>query len=806
MSRRLKAEELRATCDPAALPFRSTAELAPLRGLIGQERALDATTFGIGMRRAGYNLFVLGLPATGKTTSMRRLLHTAAAPGPTPSDWCYVHNFADPYRPCALEVPAGRGRQLRDEMARLVEECKARLPRLFEGEEFERQKSEIMETLARRQDAEVGRLEEAARAAGFAVVRTPGGLAIAPAPAGEPLTHEQFHALPEATRRRLQEQSRPLEDRVEATLRQLRQNEREAQQAHARLVRDMAAAGTRQLVREVKETFQGLAAVQAYLNRVEEDLIAHAEEFRGEGDGRPALPFLPPLGAFLDRYRVNVLVDRGEAHGAPVIFEENPTHGNLLGRIEHRAHFGALVTDFTLIKAGALHRANGGYLLLEAKDVLRNFMAWESLKKALKSRSLRIEAPLAELQVVSTVSLAPEPIPLSVKVVLIGSPLLYYLLYALDEDFGELFKVKVDFDDSFPRTPETELLYARFVGGACQDEGLQPFAADGIARLVEHGSRIVEHKERLSARLGLLLDLVRESAYCAERDGHPFVTGADVMRAIAQKIRRVNLLEERMGRTISEGTLLLATRGEAVGQVNGISVISTGDHAFGRPCRITARAFSGEPGVVDIEREAKLGGRVHSKGVMILTGFLAGRYARERPLALSASIAFEQQYEEVEGDSAASAELYALLSSLAGIPLAQGIAVTGSVNQQGEIQPVGGINAKIEGFFDACRLHGLTGAQGVLIPEANVRHLMLREDVTAAVREEAFHVYAVRTVDEGLAVLSKREAGEPGPDGRYPEGSFNEGVRQALLRNVERLQALRSAPALATLPREEAQR
>jgi lon-related putative ATP-dependent protease len=800
MNHRLKAEELRAVCDPASLSFGSTAELEPLVGLIGQERALDATTFGIGMRHTGYNMFVLGLPATGKTTSMRRFLDAAAAQGPTPSDWCYVHNFTDPYRPCALEVPAGRGRRLRDEMAQLVEECKVRVPRLFEGEEFERQKAQIMETLARRQEAEIGRLDDAARAAGFIVVRSPGGLSIAPAPGGQPLTHEQFHALPEAARQRLQEQSRPLEAQVEGTLRELRQNEREAQRAHTQLVRDVVAAGTRQLVREVKEAFEGLAAVQAYLSRVEEDLIEHAEDLRGEANNRPALPFLPQPGAFLDRYRVNVLVDRSDAHGAPVVFERNPTHGNLLGRIEHRAHFGTLVTDFSLIKAGALHRANGGYLLLEAKDLLRNFMAWESLKKALKSRSLRIEEPLAELQVISTVSLAPEPIPLSVKVVLLGSPTLYYLLYALDEDFGELFKVKVDFDHAFPRTSETELLYARFVGGVCREEGLRPFAPDGVARLVEQGSRLVEHKERLSARLGLLLDLVRESAYCAGRDGHPLVTGADVGRAIAEKTRRVNLLEERVGRTISEGTLLLATEGDAVGQVNGISVVSTGDHAFGRPCRITARAFSGEPGVLDIEREAKLGGRIHSKGVMILTGFLAGRYAREQPLALSASIAFEQQYEEVEGDSASSAELYALLSSVAGIPLAQGIAVTGSVNQQGEIQPVGGINEKIEGFFDTCRRHGLTGAQGVLVPQANVRHLMLREDVVAAVRAESFHVYAVSTVDEGLTVLSRREAGEPRADGSYPEGSFNEAVRQALIQNVERLKAMRNAPALAAPP------
>ena len=787
MTRRLEVDELRATCDPTALPFRSTAELQPLRGLISQQRALDATSFGIGMKRPGYNLFVLGAPATGKTTSMRRLLDAAATGAPTASDWCYVHNFADAYRPCALELPTGRGRQLRDEMARLVEECKTRLPRVFESEAFEREKSRILEELGHHQSQDVSLLEEAARAVGFAVVRTPGSLGVVPTVDGQPLTHEQFLTLPETRQQRLRAHAEALDERVEATLRQLRQHERDAQQAHTKLVRDTAAAATRQLLAEVRETFKGLEAVQAYLGQVEEDLIAHAEELRGEPGGQP-LPFQPAPGAFLERYRVNVLVDRLDARGAPVVFEPNPTHTNLLGRIEHRAMFGALLTDFTLIRPGALHRANGGYLVLEAKDVLRNFMAWESLKKALKSRAVRIEPPLAELQTVNTVSLAPEAIPLAVKVVLIGSPMLYYLLYALDEDFGELFKVKVDFDDSFPRTEDNLLLYARVVAGACQEEGLPPFGADAVARLVEHGSRLVEHQARLSARLGLLLDLVRESAYCADRQGHPLVTGDDVARAIAQRRERVNLLEERVGRALSEGTLLLATDGEATGQVNGISVLSTGDHAFGRPCRITARAFCGEPGVVDIEREAKLGGRVHSKGVLILTGFLAGRYARERPLALAASIAFEQQYEEVEGDSASSAELFALLSSLAGIPLTQRLAVTGSVNQQGEIQPVGAINEKIEGFFDVCRQRGLAAGQGVLIPEANVRHLMLRDDVVAAVRDGTFHVHAARSVDEGLALLSGREAGVPDP-----EGSFNEAVQRALQDNVERLKAVHAA-------------
>jgi lon-related putative ATP-dependent protease len=792
MARRLKVEELRAVCDPSLLPFGSTAELLPLDGMIGQDRAVGATAFGIGMKHHGYNLFVLGPAATGKSRTMRRVLTRTAEAEPTPPDYCYVHNFDDPYRPTALELPAGRGRELRDEMARLAEDCTAKLPRFFEGEEFERQKARIFEDAGSRQQAEIERLEEGARAEGFVVARTPKGLAIAPAPRGEPLAPEEFAALPEPEREQIEARGRVLDERLDDALRQLRQIEREARAAYEKLVSEAAASTIRPLIREIRERFAGIASVARYLDQVEVDLIAHAADFRRLEDGKPMLPFLPPPGAFLDRYRINVLVDRSGARGSPVVVEQNPTHRNLLGRIDYHVHFGTLVTDFTLIKAGALHQANGGYLILEAKDVLRTFLAWEALKKALKSRSIRIEEPLEEFRQMSAMSLAPEPIPLATKVVLIGSPLFYYLLYALDEDFRELFKVKVDFDDSLPRTREFELLFARFIGSACQEESLPPFSPDGVAKLIEHGSRMVAHQKRLTSRLGELLDLIRESAFWAKERGHALVTAADVSHAVTQKIYRANLLEERLRRMIVEGTLLIATDGEAVGQVNGIAVLALGDHAFGRPSRITARTFSGEPGVMDIEREAKLGGPVHSKGVMILTGFLAGRYAREHPLALSASIAFEQHYEEVEGDSASSAELYALLSSLAGIPLAQGLAVTGSVNQQGEIQPVGGINEKIEGFFDVCRVQGLTGRQGVLIPEGNVRHLMLREDVVQAVREERFHVHAIATVDEGLERLSGRRAGERGPDGRFPEDSFNGAVEQALAANLGRLKELRA--------------
>ena len=751
---------------------------------------MSATMFGIAMRQRGYNLFVLGPPGTGKSTTMRRVLAEQAKQEAAPSDLCYVHNFADSYRPTAFQLPAGRGRELRDAMNGLVEECKVRLPRVFEGDEFERQKSRIMEGLGRSQQAEIARFEDAARAQGFAVLRSPMGLSLAPAPRGEPLSNEEFAALPKDKQEEIESRGRSLHQQLDATLHELRKLEREARLLHEKLVREVAASSTHQLTQELRESFAGLAPVEAYLQRVEEDLIAHAEEFRLLAEGKPTPPFLPPPGAFLDTYRVNVVVQRTASEGAPVVVEENPTHANLVGRIEHRFHFGTLVTDFTLIKAGALHRANGGYLVLEAKDLLRSPFAWEALKKALRSRCIRIEEPLDELRFVSTVSLAPEPVPLSVKVLLIGDPSYYYLLYALDEDFRELFKVKVDFDESVPRTPEFERFYAQFVGSACREEGLRHFSCDAVGVLVEEGSRRVADQGRLTSSLGDLLDLVREASFWAERNRHDLVEASDVRQAVVQKVHRSNLLEERIDRMISEGTLLITTRGRTIGQVNGIAVLKIGEHAFGRPSRITARTFVGKPGVIDIEREAKLGGPVHTKGVMILSGFLAGRYARERPLAISASLAFEQHYEEIDGDSASSAELYALLSSLAGIPLSQSLAVTGSVNQLGEVQPVGGINEKLEGFFDACRAQGLDGEQGVLIPEANARHLMLREDVVQAVRQGQFHIYAVSTVDEGLELLSGRKAGVRGGDGKFPDGTLNAEVERALARNLEGMKEL----------------
>jgi lon-related putative ATP-dependent protease len=793
----LHASELRAACDPATLPFRSTAELPPVDGMIGQERAAQATRFGIGMRHEGYNLFVLGPPATGKTRTMRRLLTDAAGDTATVSDWCYVHNFADPYRPVAVELPAGRGRELRTGMQRLVDECRTRVPQAFESEAFAHQKSRILEQLTTTHKDEMNALEREVTAGGFVIVRTPAGPAVAPARDGQPLGEEEFHALADAEQRRLNEAGMKLKERVDATARRMRELEREARTAHEKLVEEVATSAIRPVVQELRDRFADVAGAARYLDQVQADLIEHAGDFQrlSEGATTPPLPFLAPPTAFLDRYRVNVLVDRTGTRGAPVVTEDTPSFVNLVGRIEHHVHFGTLVTDFTLLQAGALHRANGGYLLLDAKDVLAHPGAWQALKKAIESRSVRVEEPFADLRLVSAVSLAPEPIPLDVKVVLIGTPFLYYLFYALDEDFRALFKVKVDFDDSLPRTPEFEMLIARFVGDVCRDQGLPHFTADGVAQVVEHCSRLASHQRRLTSRMGQLIDLVREAAYWAAQSGHALVERDDVARAVHEKRQRANLVEERLARLTVEGTLTIATDGEAVGQVNGIAVVALGDHAFGRPARITARTFMGEPGVVDIEREVKLGGPAHSKGVLILSGFLAGRHARKRPLAVSATLTFEQQYDEVEGDSASSAELYALLSSLAGIPLRQDLAVTGSVDQRGEVQAVGGINEKIEGFFDLCRHRGLTGSQGVLIPATNTLHLMLREDVADAVLAGRFHVHAVRTIDEGIELLSGRKAGEADAQGRYPDGTFNAAIEAVLDENVERLRRLRQSTA-----------
>ncbi|BBL79325.1 ATP-dependent protease [Rubrobacter xylanophilus] len=792
MVEELKPERLYRRCDPESLPFKTTGELEELDGGMGQPRAVEAVRFGIGIERPGYNIYALGPPGTGKHALVRHFLHAKAAERPAPSDWVYVHDFAHPNRPRAIELPPGMGTRLRRDMEQLVEELRPALSSAFEGEEYQARRRAIEEEFAERSNQAFAGLRRKAQERGLALLQTPMGWVFAPLRGGQVLSPQELQQLPEEERTRLEREVEELQQELQRVLSQdIPRWQREMQRKLRELNREVTNFAVGSRIEELKEEYAEFEEVAEYLEEVRRDIVQNAREFLGQGGdvqepGREERTQPPPAR----RYQVNVLVDRGGMDRAPVVYEDNPTYQNLLGRVEYMAQMGALVTDFNLIRPGALHRANGGYLILDARRLLMQPFAWEGLKRALRSRLLRIESPGQMVGLISTISLEPEPIPLDVKVVLLGDRLLYYLLSALDPEFGQLFKVAADFDEEVDRNGENDLLYARLIGTIARREGLRPFDRTGVARVIEHGSRLAGDSGKLSIHVESLADVLREADYWASRNGNGAVTAADVQRAIDARTYRSDRLRERVQEEILRGTLLIDTEGERVGQVNGLSVIELGGFAFGRPSRISARVRMGRGEVVDIEREVKLSGPIHSKGVLILAGFLGGRYASERPLSLSASLVFEQSYSGVEGDSASSAELYALLSAISGVPIKQSLAVTGSVNQHGDVQAIGGVNEKIEGFFDICRKRGLTGEQGVIIPHSNVRHLMLRRDVVEAVERGEFHIYPVRTVDEGMELLTGLPAGEPDEEGRFPEDTVNGMVERRLAELGEKMRAL----------------
>ncbi len=784
MPNELSPDQLRRTCNPEQFPFETTAELPVTPDIIGQPRATRAIEFGLDMEGPGYNIFVLGPGGTGRATVIQRFLAQQAARKPTPDDWIYVQNFRQPRSPRAIRLPAGVGSRFRDDMAALVAELRRTIPQAFEAETYQEARRQIEQRFQSAQEELLKGLDAQARQRSFAVMRTPSGLAIVPLKDGRPLPPEAFQALPEAEREQFAAQYAELERFAGETVQQLRDNERQAQQALQDLDREVVASVVGRAADDLKARYAEHEEVAEYLEEVRSDIIARADDFKqtkppsGEAPTPQASPF--------HRYLVNLFVDNRDQQGAPVIVESNPTHPNLMGRMEYEIRMGVPVTDFTLLRAGALHRANGGYLVLQARDVLADPWAWQALKRALSEGVIRIEDRSAAA--VSVISLDPEPIPLNVKVVLMGSPYLYYLLYALDEEFRELFKVKADFSTEMDRTPENEYLYALFIRARCEEACLKPFDRTAVARVVEYGSRLAEDQNRLSIRFREVTDLLHEADYWAGKAGRDVVTGEDVERAIAERVYRANRVEEEVRRVITEGTLMIETEGAVAGQVNGLSVHAVGDHIFGRPTRITARAYVGRGGVVDIQREVKLSGPTHGKGVLTLAAYLGGQYATDQPLTLSASLSFEQTYDEVHGDSASLAELYALLSVLADTPIRQGIAVTGSVDQQGRVQPVGGVNHKIEGFFRVCRERGLTGDQGVIIPAANVRNLMLDPEVVQAVAEGKFHIYPVTTVDEGIELLTGIPAGTRDESGQFPEGTLHARVLARLKELAEKLE------------------
>ena len=789
---RLAAEALYRPCDPSSLPFSTTDELDDPALAVGQDRAVEALDLGVRIRSDGFNIFVLGPSGSYKHVIVEEFLRETAPKRLESADWCYVNNFEDERKPIALPLPTGRGAGLRRDMARLVDELREAIPAAFESEHYRNSVAEIDQELEDRHRSAMEKLQQEARRDNVSVVRTPHGFAIAPVREGELLNDEQFEKLPDEERERGREAIAAMSDKLRQHIEALPRWQKERRDRVKALNRQVTELAASPPLEQLQSAYRGLPDVLRYLDRVREDVLDNAQYFLPPEaapaaaravQGADVVPGPRPPSAghpALSRYEVNVVVDHSSAGQAPIVYEQHPSLANLVGRIEHTAHFGALVTNFTMIRPGALHKANGGYLILDADRVLAEPLAWTTLKRALFAEEIRIETPGELLSVVSTVSLEPQSIPLDLKIILIGERLIYYLLCELDADFPDLFKVAADFENRIDRDAENTQLYARLIGALARREGLLPLDAAAVARVIEHGARLIGDSEKLTTRLRDIADLLREASYWAGRDSASIVERRHVEHAIDAQIRRVDRLRGEFQEEIERNDLLIDTEGGKVGQVNGLSVYGLGSYHFGQPTRITANVRMGEGQVVDIEREIELGGAIHSKGVLILSAYLGARYAPETPLSVTASLVFEQSYGGVEGDSASVAETCVLLSALAELPLKQSLAVTGSVNQHGVIQVIGGVNEKIEGFFETCARRGLTGEHGVLIPKDNVKHLMLHRDVVEAVREGRFHVYPITTIDEAVTLLTGVAAGERNARGRFPAGTVNHRVERRL--------------------------
>jgi predicted ATP-dependent protease len=793
---RVPVEQLRWQCDPADLGFECTDQLDPLQDFIGQERAISSLEFGLAVDRPGYNIFVTGLTGTGKASAIKSYVERAVekrrkrTDGYYPDDWCYVYNLADTSSPLAVRLPAGKGKVLRDQAQELLDIIKAEIGRALGSEEYQKERQALLDKGQTAHRELLQRLEAEARAGGFFIQVSPMGVNLIPLVEERPMSAEEFAALPEEARRAIEEKQAEVMRQVGETMKRLGALQKEAMQKIKTLERRAAEVALGRPFQDLLTEYRDFPDVTRYVEDLREFTLDNIGLFHEKEEPSPALFYRP--SAEMDPalpFQVNVFVDNSGAQGPPVIIEPNPTWANLFGKVERRAIMGAYVSDHTMLKPGAVHLANGGYLVLNIRDLLLNPGVWEALKRVMKTKEARLEEPLEQFGFLPPHGLRPQTIPAEEKMIVTGDNFLYRMLAQYDEDFWELFKVKADFDFQIERTQENLEAYAAFICACCQTEGLLHFNAGAVATVSEYGARLVADQHKLSSRFGQVRDLLVEADYWARQDGAAKVSAEHVQKAIEQKLYRSKLVEERIRELISQGTLMVDVDGEVVGQVNGLAVYDVGDFSFGKPSRITARTFMGRSGVINIERESQLSGRIHDKGVLILSGYLGHKFAQDKPLSLSASLCFEQSYEGVEGDSASSTELYAILSSLSSLPIQQGIAVTGSVNQKGEVQPIGGVNEKIEGFFDVCQAKGLTGRQAVIVPHQNLRNLMLREDVVEAVRQGQFHIYAVTTVDEGIEVLTGVAAGDRQPDGSYPEGTVNRLVNQRLSELAEGLRS-----------------
>ena len=793
-------EKLRWECDPKLFDFECTGDLAPLREFIGQERATRAVEFGMNMANRGYNIYVAGLTGTGKTSMVKayieRIIKERAARGQTfdLDDWCYLYNFKESDSPQIASLPQGKGKAFRQEITGLLNKIRHGLGRAFSSEEYKNQKQKTLEEVQAQQQKLFEEISSEARSKGFILQMTPSGPALIPMKDDRPMQEQEYLALEEDVRKQLESRQAKLRKKLKASFETATSLQTKAVERLQKVDKDIGEYTVSGLFGSLFEQHSNRPKVIQYLTDLKAYVLDNLEIFKSaEEPVHPMLgvPVSQAMGgrAPLLPFQVNVFVDNSGVKGPPVILESNPNFGNMFGTIERRFLFGGYLSDHTMLKAGALSKASGGYVLLSVKDVLMNPGVWPALKRAIKNEEVRIEDPFEQFGLIAPQGLRPEPMPIKVKVVLTGDPLLYQLLSMYDEDFWEIFKVKADFDSEIEKTKDNMLAYAAFLCGCCEECEARHFDPSGVAKVIEYSARIVADQERLSSRFAQVKDWIEEADYWALRDNARFISASHVQKAIDEKLFRHNLIDARIRDMISRGTIMIDAEGEVVGQVNGLLVYALGDITFGRPSRITAKTFLGRGGVINIERESQLSGPIHSKGVMILSGYLGSRYAQDKPLSLSASLCFEQSYEGVEGDSASSSELYAILSSLADLPLKQGVAVTGSVNQTGEIQPIGGVNQKIEGFFKVCQAKGLNGDQGVLIPHQNLRNLMLREEVVEAVRQGQFHIYSARTIDEGIEILTGVPAGERQEDGTYPEHTVNYLVDKRLEEMARRLKS-----------------
>lgn len=783
----LEAADLYRDCDLQQFDFETTAELEPLQRPLGQDRALEAIEFGVDIEHPGFNLFVVGAPGIGKQELVRQILSRHARASEAPCDWCYVNNFETPQKPCLLQLPAGMGQKLRRDMESLVEDLLTALPSSFQSEEYRNRRQEIEDELQNRQDQAFRKLDREAEEKGIIIMRTPSGYTMGPMADGRPLDPKEYAQLSDAEKKRVEQLVAELQQQLQEIIRDMPLVQREHHQRVKALNQEITQHTVEQLIAWMENSYREHSQVMDYLQAVKESAIKDVDAFLPSDGGGETDNLAARVKSF-HAYSINVIVDNTETEGAPLVFEDNPTHQNLNGRVEYVSQMGTLITDFTLIKPGALHRANGGYLVLDAHKLLTHGFAWEGLKRALKAGEIRIQSLEQMLSLANTVSLEPEPIPFKTKVVLTGEPRMYYLLRALDHEFDQLFKVAADFARSAPREGESVAAYARMIASVQRDCGTRPLDRSAVGRLIEEASRTADDGEKLSLHLGDLRDLMTEADYWARKSDAEIIGREHVETAIEKQDHRLDRYRELMREQVLRGIKMIDTDGERVAQVNALSVLQTGGYRFGQASRITATAQLGRRGVVDIEREAKLGGEIHSKGVMILSSYLASRYAANQPLPLAASLAFEQSYGMVDGDSASAAELCVLLSALGEIPLRQALAITGSINQLGEIQAVGGVNEKIEGFFEICRHRGLGGEQGVIIPAANQVHLMLHRDVRDAVEQGQFSIYPVRRVDEAMQLLCGLEPGMADDQGQYPQDSFNGRIQQRIeqLQNAQR--------------------